>query len=66
MRTKILELKHGLKLIAIWQLWQDSVKEYLYQILKTKYRVLRTLAITHFLVSPKWWNGNWMPITIIL
>mgnify|MGYP001571370424 CR=1 FL=1 len=44
MRTKILELKkHGLKLIAISGSYgKTSVKEYLYQILKTKYRVLRT------------------------
>ncbi|MDP1743550.1 MAG: Mur ligase family protein [Candidatus Amesbacteria bacterium] len=44
MRNKILELKkHGLKVIAISGSYgKTSVKEYLYQILKTKYRVLRT------------------------
>jgi len=44
MRNKILELKnHGLKVIAISGSYgKTSVKEYLYQLLKTKYKVLRT------------------------
>ncbi|MBI5358692.1 hypothetical protein HZB69_03675 [Candidatus Amesbacteria bacterium] len=44
MRKKILKLKQsGLKVIAISGSYgKTSVKEYLYQILKTKYKVLRT------------------------
>lgn len=44
MRNKILRLKQGgLKVIAISGSYgKTSVKEYLYQILKTKYKVLRT------------------------
>lgn len=44
MRNKILKLKQlGLKIIAISGSYgKTSVKEYLYQILKTKYKVLRT------------------------